>query len=87
MMLMSVVNCNYNMMMMMLTITSAGDLTRPDVLRSFNVASSRACVITMEDMKTTSLLLIALRKYCPHVPVIVRAKNAQHQKRLINMFG
>lgn len=63
-----------------------GDLTRPEVLKSFNVGSCQACVITIDDMKTTNLLLIALRKYYPDIPIIVRAKNAQHSKRLTHMF-
>jgi hypothetical protein len=57
------------------------------VLRNFNVASAKACVFSIDDMTATNRAVITLRKLCPNLPLIVRAKNVQHQKKLENMFG
>ena len=65
----------------------AGDINRPEVLKSFDVGSAKACVITVDDMSATNKAVINIRKYYPDLPIIVRAKDALHQKRLENMFG
>ena len=60
---------------------------RPEVLRSLHIERARACVITLEDMSTTNKAVVKLRKLFPTVPIVARARNAQHQQRLESMFG
>lgn len=64
-----------------------GDIHRPEVLKHFHLGDAKACVLTLEDMSATNKAVIRLRKLYPDLPMIVRARNAQHQKRLENMFG
>eukprot|EP00981_Chlorochromonas_danica_P007235 scaffold1618_cov158-Ochromonas_danica.AAC.19 len=63
-----------------------GDIHRPEVLKHFHLGDAKACVLTLEDMSATNKAVIRLRKLYPDLPMIVRARNAQHQKRLENMF-
>jgi len=63
-----------------------GDINRPEVLKNFNVGEARACVFTIDDMTATNKAVISVRKMYPKLPLLVRAKNNQHQKRLENMF-
>ena len=63
-----------------------GDVNRPEVLKSFDIGSAKACVVTVDDMTATNKAIVNIRKSYPDVPIIVRAKDSQHQKRLENMF-
>jgi voltage-gated potassium channel Kch len=56
-------------------------------LKSFDVGSAKACVIAIDDMTATNKAVISIRKNFPDLPLIVRAKDSQHRKRLENMFG
>lgn len=65
-----------------------GDITRPDVLKGFDIGNAEACVIAVaEDMSTINRAVMTIRKTFPELPILVRAKDLQHQKRLENMFG
>jgi len=64
-----------------------GDINRPEMLKSFHIENAKACVLTIEDMSTTNKAVVKLRKAFPKVPIIVRAKDSQHQQRLESMFG
>jgi hypothetical protein len=44
-------------------------------------------VIAIDDMTATNKVVISLRKSFPDLPLIVRAKDLQHRKRLETMFG
>ena len=57
------------------------------MLKSFHIENAKACVLTLEDMSTTNKAVVKLRKAFPKVPIIVRAKDSQHQQRLESMFG
>lgn len=57
------------------------------MLKSFHIENAKACVLTLEDMSTTNKAVVKLRKAFPKVPIIVRAKDNQHQQRLESMFG
>jgi len=57
------------------------------MLKSFHIENAKACVLTLEDMSTTNKAVVKLRKAFPNVPIIVRAKDSQHQQRLESMFG
>ena len=63
-----------------------GDANRPEVLSAFNVGKSRAAILTIDDLKSTNKAIISLRKNFPELPVVVRAKNKQHQDRLETLF-
>ena len=68
-------------------IVFLGDINRPEVLKSFDVGSAQACVITIDDMTATNKAVISIRKSYPDLPLIVRAKDSQHRRRLETMFG
>jgi hypothetical protein len=43
-----------------------GDVSRPEVLRSFNVDKARSVVVTTNDMRSTNKAVVTLRKlYVP----------------------
>ena len=69
------------------TSSITGDVNRPEVLRNFNVGKAKACVFTIDDMMATNRAVITLRKMFPDLPLVVRAKNSEHQRKLENMFG
>ncbi|KAG5185932.1 Sodium/hydrogen exchanger family-domain-containing protein [Tribonema minus] len=59
-----------------------GDVTRPEVLRSFNVGKAQALISTISDIRTANKAVVNIRREFPDLPVFARAKDAQHQKRL-----
>ena len=64
-----------------------GDVSRPDVIKKFKVGSAKSCVITIDDMSATNKAVVGIKKLYPNLPVIIRAKNNMHKKRLESMFG
>lgn len=64
-----------------------GDANRPDVLKSFHAESARACVVTIDDQAAITKAVESITKMFPKVPVIARAINTQHQKRLVGSFA
>ena len=46
-----------------------------------------ACVICIDDLVATNKAVAALKNQFPSLPLIVRAKNRQHQKRLETTYG
>lgn len=64
-----------------------GDVTRPEVLKGFHIGDAQACVIAIDDVGITNRVVMAIRKYHPELPIIVRAKNSQHQRYLDSNFG
>eukprot|EP00595_Chromulina_sp_UTEXLB2642_P002833 CAMPEP_0196761928 /NCGR_PEP_ID=MMETSP1095-20130614/1242_1 /TAXON_ID=96789 ORGANISM="Chromulina nebulosa, Strain UTEXLB2642" /NCGR_SAMPLE_ID=MMETSP1095 /ASSEMBLY_ACC=CAM_ASM_000446 /LENGTH=334 /DNA_ID=CAMNT_0042112037 /DNA_START=1214 /DNA_END=2218 /DNA_ORIENTATION=- len=63
-----------------------GDVTRAEVLKTFDVGSAQACVIAFDDITITNRSVMILRKLFTELPILVRAKNMQHQRRLESMF-
>ena len=61
-----------------------GDVSRPEVLRSFNVDKARAVVVTTNEMRATNKAVVTLRKLYPDMPIYARASDPAHQKRLQN---
>ncbi|CAM9821813.1 unnamed protein product [Chrysoparadoxa australica] len=59
-----------------------GDVTRPEVLKNFNVGNAKAVICTLSDIKGANKAVISIRREYPDIPVFARAKNPQHQKRL-----
>lgn len=60
-----------------------GDASRLDVLERLNVAKAAAVLVTMDNPRAGALLVEAMRRRCPDVPVIVRARDVDHARRLI----
>lgn len=61
-----------------------GDVSRPEVLRSFNVDKARAVVVTTNELHSTNKAVLTLRKLYPEMPIYARASDSAHQKRLQN---
>lgn len=61
-----------------------GDVTRPEVLRSFNVGKAQAVIVTTSQMRDTNKAVVTLRKLYPDIPIYARATDTAHQKRLQN---
>lgn len=64
-----------------------GDVTRPDVLKGFDIGSAEAVVVAIDDVSITNRAVMTIRKSFPDLPMIVRAKNTQHQKKLAQEFS
>lgn len=79
--------CTLHLKLSCVLCVCSGDINRPELLKSFHVDHARACVLTLSDMSTTNKAVVKIRKLFPSVPIVVRAKNEQHQQRLENMFG
>jgi len=63
-----------------------GDVTRPEVLKSFDAGKAKACVISIDDVTATNKAVVSLRKNYPALPILVRAKNSAHQEKLQSLF-
>ena len=59
-----------------------GDVSRPEVLQSFNVGSSQLVVTAMGDRHTSNKAIVALRRLYPEIPILARAADLEHQRRL-----
>jgi len=59
-----------------------GDVSRPEVLESFNVAKAKAVVVTLSDKKGANKVTYNLRTEFPDLPIFVRAVNQLHRDRL-----
>ena len=66
---------------------SAGDVSRTEILHKFDVGSAKACVVAIADMSATNKAVVVLRQKYPNLPLLVRAKDGPHKKRLQAMFG
>lgn len=64
-----------------------GDVSRPEVLRSFHLEKSRAVVVTTNESRATNRAVITLRKLYPDLPIYARATDRQHQSRLSKMLN
>lgn len=58
-----------------------------EVLKNFDAANAKVCVLCLTDMTATNKAIVELRKVNPNVPIVVRTKDAAHSKRLETMFG
>jgi voltage-gated potassium channel Kch len=64
-----------------------GDVSRPEVLQSFNVGNAKMIVTAMSDKATTNKAVETLKRLYPHIPILARASDAKHQKKLVNSLG
>ena len=63
-----------------------GDVNRPEVLKSFHAESARACVVAINDKAAISKAVASVRQLFPDLPIVARAINPAHQKRLEGDF-
>lgn len=59
-----------------------GDATRLDLLRSAHVENARAIIIAVDDVDASLKIATQLRKTCPRVAILARARNRNHEIRL-----
>ena len=59
-----------------------GDVSRPEVLRSFNIADARLVVVALSDKTAVNKSVINLRRAAPNVRIYARAVDAPHRDRL-----
>lgn len=59
-----------------------GDVSRPEVLRSFNIEKARTVIVTTNEMSATNKAVVTLRKLYPELPIFARAVDMSHKKRL-----
>jgi voltage-gated potassium channel Kch len=64
-----------------------GDVTRPEVLRSFNVGKAKSVISTISDIKGANKAVVNIRREFRDLPMFARAKDAAHQKRLQGTLG
>lgn len=61
-----------------------GDITDSGLLTALRVEQASLVVITVDDATAALQALKYLHSTCPHVPVIVRARNLESSRRLLN---
>lgn len=59
-----------------------GNAARPDVLKSAGVARATALVITLDDPQAAERTVQAVRGLAPHLPILARARDAEHCRAL-----
>ena len=83
----SSLNSLLDLLLRILSHLCLGDLSRPEVLKRFSAGEALACVIAIDDLVATNKAVAALKDQFPDLPLIVRAKNSQHQMRLEKIYG
>lgn len=59
-----------------------GDITRPDFLHACAIDRAKAVVISIQNYQSTVGIVAAIRKARPDIPIVARARDSQHAKRL-----
>jgi CPA2 family monovalent cation:H+ antiporter-2 len=63
-----------------------GDITKPEVLKSFGVNDATAVVLALSDPLDTNKAVEAIKNFSPDVPIFARAKNADHKNLLVTLL-
>jgi len=63
------------------------DCSRREVLENFKVGEAKLVVIAMGQKKEANNVAGAITRYCPNVPILIRARDDAHQKDLLRSFG
>jgi CPA2 family monovalent cation:H+ antiporter-2 len=61
-----------------------GDISDPELLAAVHVERASLVVITVDDSATALRTVSFLRRSCPHVPVIARARDLESSSRLLD---
>jgi len=59
-----------------------GDVSRPEVLKNFDIGAAKMVITTISDIHTANTVVVALKRMYPKVPILARAVDENHQKRL-----
>ncbi len=62
-----------------------GDASRPGMLERVHLADAAALVVTMNDADAAARVVRTARQLAPHVPIIARARDAEHAKELMSL--
>lgn len=62
-----------------------GDITRPEFLRACAIRTAKAVVITMSGEAAVTAVVKAVRKERKKIPIVVRAKDGIHAKKLYEL--
>lgn len=62
-----------------------GDAARVEMLKKLHVETARALVITMDNPAGAERVVSVVRAHWPLLPVIVRARDAEHARRLLRL--
>ena len=60
-----------------------GDIADPELLAAARAELATLAIITVDDHEASMRAIAALRRYCPHVPVIARARDLEASSVLI----
>ena len=63
-----------------------GDVDDPTLMASIASKNCKACVVAVDDMAGATKIVANIRQLFPSVPILVRAKNSEHQKELENVI-
>ncbi len=62
-----------------------GDATHADILKRVGVERASALVVTMDDPTAAERVVWAVRRLLPDLPIMARARDRRHAKRLITL--
>ncbi|MEO1037034.1 MAG: monovalent cation:proton antiporter-2 (CPA2) family protein [Pseudomonadota bacterium] len=62
-----------------------GDAARIDLLRAAGIEQARFFVLAIEDTEQSLRTAKTVRHYCPHLPILARARNRKHAHLLMDL--
>jgi CPA2 family monovalent cation:H+ antiporter-2 len=62
-----------------------GDAARADFLRHIGLETARAVIVTLDDARGAETIVACARQMRPDVPVVARARDAAHARRLYRL--
>jgi Kef-type K+ transport system membrane component KefB/voltage-gated potassium channel Kch len=64
-----------------------GDVSRPEVLQNFNVGNAKMVITALSDRHASNVAILTLKRLYPGLPILARAVDVDHQKRLQSTLG
>jgi CPA2 family monovalent cation:H+ antiporter-2 len=62
-----------------------GDVSRPEFLHACAIDRAKAVVISIQNYHSTVVIVNAIRKIRPDIPIVARARDTQHARRLYEL--
>lgn len=62
-----------------------GDAGRPEILARVRLESAQALIVTLDQPATAERTVSAARRIAPHLPIIARARDTAHARRLLDI--
>ena len=59
-----------------------GDASNPDILKKIGIENAMALAVTMDSPHATERVIKAVRKACPNLPILARARDMEHANAL-----